>query len=96
MDATCGPVASNILSQRRWVVLGTDGLYVTLGRATDPTEDEIQRAETALLARGAPSWLAIMSRSPYGKRASDLMVIRPLVQPQTAFDDAAAAFCRAR
>ena len=80
------------LSDRRWVVLGTDGRYVTLGRATDPTESEIRRAEEALRAQGASGWLAIMSGSPYGKRTPDLMVVRPLAEPQATFDEAVNAF----
>ena len=44
-------------SDRRWVILGPDGRYVTLGRATDPSENEIQSAEEALRAQGSSGWL---------------------------------------
>ena len=43
--------------ERRWIVLGTDGRYVTLGRASDPSEEEIRRAETSLRAQGLSGWL---------------------------------------
>lgn len=83
-------------SDRRWVVLGTDGRYVTLGRATDPTESEIRRAEEALRAQGSSGWLAIMSGSPYAQRTPDLMLVRPLAEPQVTFDEAVGAFRRSR
>lgn len=81
-------------SDRRWVVLGTDGRYVTLGRATDPNESEIRRAEQALRAQGSSGWLAIMSGSAYAKRIPGLMMVRPLAEPQVTFDEAVDAFRR--
>ena len=84
------------LGDRRWVVLGTDGRYVTLGRATDPTESEIRRVEEALRAQGSSGWLAIMSGSAYAKRTPDLMVVRPLAEPEATFDEAVTAFRRSQ
>ena len=80
------------LNDRRWVVLGTDGRYVTLGRATDPTESEIRRAEEALRAQGFAGWLAIMSGSAYAKRIPHFMMVRPLAEPRVTFDEAVEAF----
>jgi hypothetical protein len=34
--------------EKRWIVLADDGLHVTIGRHTDPSEDEIVRAGDAL------------------------------------------------
>ena len=84
------------LSDRRWVVLGADGRYVTLGRATDPTESEIRRVEEALRAQGAGGWLAIMSGSAYAKSTPDFMAVRPLAEPKTTFEDAVNAFRRSQ
>ena len=83
-------------SDRRWVVLATDGRYVTLGRATDPTESEIRRAEEALRAQGSSGWLAIMSGTAYAKSTPDLMVVRPLAEPKSTFDEAVNAFRRSQ
>ena len=79
-------------SDRRWIVLGTDGRYVTLGRATDPSESEIRHAEEALRAQGSSGWLAIMSGSAYAERTPELMVVRPLAEPQVTFEEAVSAF----
>lgn len=39
-------------SDRRWIVLIEDGRCATLGRARDPSEDEIVRAESSLKVQG--------------------------------------------
>lgn len=39
-------------SGRRWIILVEDGRYSTLGRASDPSEQEIRRAEEALREQG--------------------------------------------
>ena len=38
-------------TEQRWIVLGTDGRHVSLGR-TEPSEAEIACASDALAARG--------------------------------------------
>ena len=78
-------------SDRRWVIVSEDGRYSTLGRATDPTDLQIKAAEEALHAQGLAGWLAVMSGSPYGKRAPTLMEVRPLASPTRPWQDAAAA-----
>lgn len=40
-------------SDRRWVVVGEDGWYVTLGQVVDPTEDELRAVERQLAAQGS-------------------------------------------
>jgi hypothetical protein len=77
---------------RRWVVLGEDGRFVTLGRATDPSEGEIANAEAALRAQGLAGWLAIMDGSPYATKMPTLLMVRPLAEPKGTFDAAAEAF----
>ncbi|MGH7085071.1 MAG: hypothetical protein ACREFN_08795, partial [Acetobacteraceae bacterium] len=73
-------------SDRRWVVLGEDGRYGTLGRATDPSEQEVAGVEESLRARGLSGWLAIMSSSPYSHRRPELLMVRPLAAPRGTFD----------
>lgn len=82
----------NGISERRWIVLGEDGRFVTLGRATDPSEGEIARAEESLHAQGLAGWLAVMSGSPYATRLPTLLMVRPLADPKETFDAAAEAF----
>lgn len=72
---------SDAVSDRRWVVVGEDGRYVTIGRIFDPTEDELQEAERQLVAQGIGGWLAVMSSSPHGPVMPSLMMVRPLASP---------------
>jgi hypothetical protein len=81
--------------ERRWIALGEDGRYVTLGRASDPTEEEIANVEAALIAQGLAGWLAIMQGNPYVGALPRLMEVRQLGEPKRAFDEAAAACVKA-
>ena len=83
--------------ERRWIVLGNDGRHVTLGRHTDPTEEEVLAAERSLAASGLAGWLAVMEGDYYAPRGRpSIMMVRPLATPAGAFEDAAAAFEAAR
>ncbi len=77
--------------ERRWVVVATDGRYVTLGRHSDPSEEEIITAERALLSQNLSGWLAIMEGSPWAGGAPRLLEVKPLASPVTPFADAAEA-----
>ena len=48
----------------RWMVLGTDGRHVSLGR-TEPSEAEIATASDALAAQGLSGWLARLHGAYY-------------------------------
>jgi hypothetical protein len=72
-------------------VLTEDGSYVTLGRARDPSEEQIQAVETDLRRQGFAGWLAIMSSSPYASDLPDVMEVRPLAEPSSPFAEAAKA-----
>lgn len=83
--------ASERSRERRWIVLGADGRYVTLGRHSDPSEEEVRGAEDALRAQGLAGWLAVMHGNPYAGAVPRLMEVRPLANPAVPFADAAAA-----
>ena len=51
-------------TKTRWMVLGTDGRHVSLGR-TEPNEAEIATASDALAAQGLSGWLAHMQGNYY-------------------------------
>ena len=70
-------------------MLATDGRYVTLGRATDPSETEISIAEEALRGQRLAGWLAIMEGNPYVGAIPTLMEVRPLAEPKECFADVA-------
>ena len=82
--------------ETRWVILGTDGRHVTMGRHTDPSPDEVARAEAGLAAQGLAGWLAVMKGGYYTSPEPSLMMVRPLCNPQTPFAEAVAAFQAAR
>ena len=80
--------------ERRWIVLGTDGRYATLGRAFDPSEEEVRGAEEALRAQGLAGWLALMEGNPHVGAIPRLVEVRPLASPTVPFAEAAAACAR--
>ncbi|MDO9502766.1 hypothetical protein [Falsiroseomonas sp.] len=82
--------------ETRWIIIGTDGRHVTLGRHTDPSPDEITQAEAGLAAQGLAGWLAVMKGGYYTRRKPSLMMVRPLCDPQTPFAEAVDAFQAAR
>ena len=53
-------------TETRWIVLGTDGRHVSLGR-TEPTEMEVLAASDALAAQGHSGWLARMQGEYYSR-----------------------------
>jgi hypothetical protein len=66
-------------------------LSATLGRHSDPSEDEITIAERALLEKNLSGWLAIMEGDPWGGSPPRLLEVRPLASPTSSFSDAADA-----
>lgn len=78
-------------TERRWIVVAEDGRYITLGRASDPSEEEILEAERGLMAQGRAGWLAIMQGNPYVGATPQLMEVRSLGAPRVDFAGAAAS-----
>lgn len=87
--------ASRQQKERRWVVLGEDGRFVTLGRHSDPTEEEISSAEHTLRAQGLAGWLAVVEGNPLLALRPVLVMVRPLASPSVTFENGVEAF-RAR
>ncbi len=82
--------------QQRWVVLGSDGRHVSLGR-TEPGEAEVNTASDALAAQGLSGWLARMQGDYYSRA---MVTLEPLQRMGAAHDAdwqaALAAFHAAR
>lgn len=78
--------------ETRWIVLGTDGRHVTMGRHTDPSPEEVEQAEHGLAAQGLSGWLAVMKGGYYVRRKPSLMMVRPLANPARPFEEAVAEF----
>ncbi len=62
---------------------------MTLGRASDPTEQDILDAEAALLRQGLGGWLAVMQGNPYVGTEPQLLEVRRLGEPSVEFRQAA-------
>ncbi len=76
----------------RWIVLGTNGKHVTIGRDTGPTEEEVAVAEAALLSQGLSGWLVSMKANYYSRHEPFLSMVRALGNPKTTFDESVRAF----
>ncbi len=82
--------------ERRWIVLGEDGRHITMGRHSDPSPEEVAKAEAGLAAQGLAGWLAVMNGGYHARRKPSLMMVRPLCDPQQPFAEAVDAFQAAR
>ena len=82
--------------ERRWIVLGDDGRHVTLGRHTDPSEEELARATDALRASGQGGWLAVTEGRYYSGDQLSVLMVKELAPPRAMWETALAAFQEAR
>ena len=79
--------------ERRWIILAEDGRHATIGRHTDPTGEELERAASALRASGQGGWLAVTEGQYYRPRDRvTLIMVRELTPTRTPLDAAVAAF----
>ena len=86
----------NAATETRWIVLGTDGRHVSLGR-TEPSEAEITAASDALAAQGLSGWLARMQGDYYSRRKVTLEPLQRIGATQDAdWQAALSAFHAAR
>lgn len=76
----------------RTIVLGDDGRFVTLGRASHPSDAELAAAAAAMASQGIGGWLSTMAGTLYQRRCPALMQLRELAPPRQSWDAAVAAF----
>ena len=69
-------------TETRWIVLGTDGRHVSLGRA-EPSEADVMAASDALAAQRLSGWLARMQGEYYSRRR---VTLEPLQRVGIAHD----------
>jgi hypothetical protein len=84
--------------ERRWVVVAlADGVstHSWLGRARDPSEEEIARAAAFACERGILAWLAVTEGVYYSEEPMTAVMVRPLCG-EGDWDTAWAAFLEAR
>ncbi len=73
-----------------WIILAEDGRHVTLGRDSDPSNEEVALAGDGLRAQGLGGWLAVLEGAYYRARGPlSLLMVRE-VAPSNGPDWAAA------
>jgi DNA-binding transcriptional MocR family regulator len=83
-------------TETRWIVLGTDGRHVSLGR-TEPSEAEVMAASDALATQGLSGWLARMQGEYYSRRKVTLEPLQRIgAEHEADWQAAVAAFHAAR
>ena len=83
-------------TETRWIVLGTDGRHVSLGR-TEPSQAEVMAASDALATQGLSGWLARMQGDYYSRRRVMLEPLQRIGADHEAdWQAAVAAFHAAR
>jgi DNA-binding transcriptional MocR family regulator len=83
-------------TETRWIILGTDGRHVSLGR-TKPTETEVLAASDTLAAQGLSGWLARMQGEYYSRRKVTLEPLQRIgIAHNADWQAALAAFHAAR
>ena len=80
------------MRERRWIVLSGDGRHVTIGRHTDPTEEQLTLAADQLRANGLGGWLAVTEGQYYSRGRLSVMMVRELAPTSTTWEAALAAF----
>ena len=85
------------MRERRWIVLVEDGrLGGTLGRHTDPTEQELLAVEKSLVDQGLAGWVAVTEGIYYSDEEMSVLQVRKLGQPTANWSDAVAAYLEQR
>ena len=82
------------VKERRWIVLSEDGRHTTLGRHTDPSEEQLTLAAEGLRAIGHGGWLAVTEGQYYSITPENLavMLVRELAPTSTTWEAAVDAF----
>jgi hypothetical protein len=81
-----------ISREKRWIVLAEDGRHTTVGRHSDPTEEELSDARRGLTAASLGGWLALTEGTYYSRGAMNIILKRELAPAKVKFDHAAQLF----
>ena len=82
--------------ERRWILLAQEGSHAWLGRATDPEEDDVGRAEASLRRSGVGGWLAVCEGDYWSMEPIKLLEVRALNRPSISFAEATGLFLERR
>lgn len=79
----------------RWIIMTEDGRINLIGRHTEPSQAELDRAEMAMEAAGVRGWVAIMDRSAYAPGQPEFTPVKEMRSPVVTFQEAVARFAAA-
>jgi hypothetical protein len=79
----------------RWIIITEDGRINSIGRHTEPSQAELDRAESVMEAAGVRGWIAIMDRSAYAEGQPEFTIVREMRSPVVSFQEAVARFAAA-
>lgn len=79
-------------AEKRWIILTPDGGHVSIGRHTDPSEDEIRAVAQKLREAGTGGWLAVMEGAYYSRNRVTLLMVREIVPSGKIWDAVVASF----
>lgn len=71
-------------TERRWAIISQDGRHTWLGRNSEPTADEIAKAEASLPAQGVPAWLTVVNGDYWSSEALEFLVVRAIAEARDA------------
>ena len=75
--------------EKRWLVVSADGRHGTLGRHTDPSAAEIERAGARLDELGLAGWLVVSEGVYYSDGPVTLLQVRRISAADGDWDEAA-------
>jgi hypothetical protein len=64
--------------ERRWLVVVETGQHSTIGRHTDPTEEDISHAASQLDGAGLAGWLVVSEGHYYQRTPVTLLMVRQI------------------
>ncbi|MBW4095964.1 MAG: hypothetical protein HIU81_11650 [Acidobacteria bacterium] len=64
--------------EKRWLVLAEDGRHITLGRHSNPSDEEVLDVSQQLNGMGLAGWLAISEGGYYSTNAVTLLMVRQI------------------
>lgn len=84
--------------ERRWIILAEDGRYITIGRDTDPSDEEVTYLGEGLRAQGIGGWLAVVQGHYYQSCDTLTLLMVRAIAPSSGptWEQAEAAFLRVR
>lgn len=90
------PPSGTRIQERRWLLLAEEGSHSWLGRNTDPGEEDLSRAEAALIGAGVGGWVAVSEGDYWGIGRMTLLQVREINGPKVSFETAVEAFLTRR